>query len=271
MPELPEVETSCVGIRPHIQGKQLSHMIVRHERLRWPVPVDDLDRLTGKILRRVERRGKYLKFMFDCGYLLIHLGMSGSVRIVDGNAIVEKHDHIDWVFHDGVILRYNDPRRFGCCLYHDEVTSEHALLAALGPEPLTDDFNVDQLFQASRGKKQAVKTFIMDSHVVVGVGNIYASESLFKAGIHPKIQAGRVSKKRYALLVAAIKEVLAAAIAQGGTTLKDFVGGDGKPGYFQQELLVYGRGQAPCKRCGNGIKKITLGQRSTYYCSLCQK
>ena len=271
MPELPEVETSCRGIKPHISGQTLSTFTVRNGRLRWPVPVAEITALEGRVLQDVQRRGKYLKLMFDCGYVIIHLGMSGNVRIVQGDEPVQKHDHLDFSFANGNILRLNDPRRFGCCLYQADINSDHSLLAVLGPEPLHDSFNAESLYQQSRGKKQAIKMFIMDSHIVVGVGNIYASESLFRAGINPKRAAGNISKNRYIVLVQAIKDVLTEAIAQGGTTLKDFVGGDGKPGYFKQQLQVYGRVGEACIHCDGFIKKINQGQRSTFYCSHCQK
>ncbi|NRB37837.1 MAG: bifunctional DNA-formamidopyrimidine glycosylase/DNA-(apurinic or apyrimidinic site) lyase [Pseudomonadales bacterium] len=271
MPELPEVETSCRGIKPHIEGATLQKVTVRNAKLRWPVPVAELTALEGRTLNAVQRRGKYLKLIFDSGYILLHLGMSGNVRIVQQDEVIQKHDHIDFSFTNGNILRLNDPRRFGCCLYQADNSVEHDLLKVLGPEPLADVFNAELLYQCSRGKKQAVKTFIMDGHVVVGVGNIYAAESLFRAGINPKRAAGNISKARYIILVQVIKAVLAEAIAQGGTTLKDFVGGDGKPGYFKQELQVYGRAGEPCTICSQNIKKINQGQRSTFYCSHCQK
>ncbi|CAA0116178.1 Formamidopyrimidine-DNA glycosylase [BD1-7 clade bacterium] len=272
MPELPEVETSRRGIEPHIQGQAVVSVTVRQPKLRWPVPVDQLHAIQGQQLLRVGRRGKYLQLFFDSGYVLVHLGMSGSVRIVDAEALVGRHDHVDMAFANGCILRYHDPRRFGCWLFHpaDDV-EDHPLLMQLGPEPLSDEFTADYVFAASRGKTQAVKTFIMDSHVVVGVGNIYASESLFMAGIHPKRTAGNVSKQRYARLVEAVRAVLAKSIEDGGTTLRDFVGGDGKPGYFQQSLRVYGREGEPCRKCDKSIRKITLGQRSTFYCAQCQR
>lgn len=297
MPELPEVETSRLGITPHIQKQKIAQIIVRNPKLRWPVPVAELEALAGQVIEKVERRGKYLKLICQTGYILIHLGMSGSLRILKGHQLQvskksskrssqsksehqpehkseykpEKHDHIDLICENGAILRYNDPRRFGCYLFQKDNTQEHKLLAVLGPEPLSEDFTAAFFYQHSRGKKQSIKTFMMDSHIVVGVGNIYASESLFLAGIHPNASAGRVSLKRYEKLVIAIKQVLAAAIEQGGTTLKDFVGSDGKPGYFKQQLNVYGRESQPCVACSSTIKKIKQGQRSTFYCPKCQK
>lgn len=270
MPELPEVETSRRGISPHIKGQKLKSITVRNIKLRWPVPVAALKQCEGEVLNDVGRRGKYIQLRFSTGYMLLHLGMSGSLRIVDKSLSAEKHDHIDCEFDNGKVLRLNDPRRFGCWLWV-EGFEEHKLLQKLGPEPLSGNFSEEYFYQASRGKKQAVKQWIMDSHLVVGVGNIYAAESLFKAGINPKKPAGKISKKRLMILFSYIKEILAAAIEQGGTTLKDFVGSDGKPGYFKQELMVYGREGEQCYRCDSTIKNIKLGQRSSFYCPKCQK
>lgn len=274
MPELPEVETTRRGITPHIEGRVLRQVDVRDGRLRWPVPEGLDELLEGRKLQAVERRGKYLLMRFSTGHLLLHLGMSGSLRIVDGHTPdaeqIGKHDHVDLVFSGGVILRYTDPRRFGSLLWTDKPVAEHDLIQHLGPEPLEEDFTSNYLYQRSRKKKQAIKTFIMDSQVVVGVGNIYANEALFRSGIRPTRAAGSVSRAKYERLVADIKTVLAQAIAQGGTTLKDFVGGDGKPGYFKQELLAYGRGGEPCVECGKPMKEIKLGQRATVYCTRCQ-
>ena len=271
MPELPEVETSRRGISPHIKGQTISAIEIRHSTLRWPVPVKRLKKLVGEPLLSVERRGKYLKLICPSGYILIHLGMSGSLRILTEYQKPEKHDHIDLLMSNGVVLRYNDPRRFGCWLFQEDASVDHKLLATLGPEPLDDAFSDDYLYAHSRKKSKNIKTFIMDSHIVVGVGNIYASEALFKAGIHPEKPAGKVSKARFVQLVAAIKAVLSAAIEQGGTTLRDFTNSDGKPGYFKQELMVYGREGEPCFICQKPIKNIKLGQRSTFFCSQCQK
>lgn len=269
MPELPEVETTRRGIEPHLLNQQVERVVVRNGRLRWPVP-EDLDvRLSGQHIRKVERRAKYLLIQADAGTLICHLGMSGSLRLVLQGTPAEKHDHVDIELASGQALRYTDPRRFGAMLWSHEPLS-HKLLASLGPEPLGEDFNVDDLFAKSRGRKTAVKPFIMDNAVVVGVGNIYASEALFAAGIDPRREAGGISKKRYALLVEEIKKVLARAIEQGGTTLKDFVGGDGKPGYFQQQLFVYGRGGKPCLKCGRELREVRLGQRSSVFCGNCQ-
>lgn len=270
MPELPEVETTRRGIEPHVKGERVERLVVRQPKLRWPVPEYLGDLLPGRDVQSVERRGKYLLLRFDCGTLLVHLGMSGSLRIVESERLPEKHDHVDLCLCSGQALRLTDPRRFGAVLWQapDE---EHELLSHLGPEPLTPEFNAEYLLQKAKGRKSPIKTFVMDSKVVVGVGNIYANEALFAAGIHPRRHAGQISAARMSKLVAEIKRVLAAAIEQGGTTLKDFVGGDGKPGYFKQQLNVYGRGGEACVRCDKPLKEIRLGQRSTVYCSHCQR
>ncbi len=269
MPELPEVETTRRGIEPHLLNQQVEQVVVRNGRLRWPVP-EDLDvRLSGQHIRKVERRAKYLLIQADAGTLICHLGMSGSLRLVRQETPVEKHDHVDIVLSSGQVLRYTDPRRFGAMLW-SHAPLEHKLLSKLGPEPLSDAFNVDDLYGKAKGRKTAIKPFIMDNAVVVGVGNIYASEALFAAGIDPRREAGSVSKQRYTALVQEIKKVLARAIEQGGTTLRDFVGGDGKPGYFQQQLFVYGRAGQPCLECGTGLSEVRLGQRSSVFCRKCQ-
>jgi len=270
MPELPEVETTRRGIAPHIREQEIRDIIVRQTKLRWPIPRGLKQKLSGSEITGVQRRGKYLLISVDEGSLILHLGMSGSLRIVDADLPPGKHDHVDIVLGSGKCLRFHDPRRFGALLWSKEPL-QHELIRTLGPEPLDASFNADYLFNASRGRKVAVKNFIMDSHVVVGVGNIYASESLFMAGIHPTRPAGRVSKARYTVLVDAIKQVLARAIEQGGTTLKDFVREDGKPGYFAQSLNVYGRDGEACNNCGGVIRKKVIGQRSSYYCPDCQK
>lgn len=271
MPELPEVEVSRRGIAPHLESQQITDVVVRDRRLRWPIP-EEISKVIGATITQVERRAKYLIIHTTQGYLIVHLGMSGALRVVPANTLVVKHDHIDLVLGSGWCLRFNDPRRFGCWLYSAEHPAEgHPLLAKLGPEPLTDAFNVDHLYNMSRGKQQAIKTFIMDNHVVVGVGNIYANESLFKAGINPKRAAGKISRARYERLVPIIKATLAKAIEQGGTTLQDFTQADGQPGYFKQELMVYGRGGKLCMQCGGRLKEIRLGQRSTVYCAHCQR
>ncbi|WP_411359936.1 bifunctional DNA-formamidopyrimidine glycosylase/DNA-(apurinic or apyrimidinic site) lyase [Pseudidiomarina salilacus] len=271
MPELPEVEVSRLGIAPHLEGQQIAQIVVRDRRLRWPIP-SEVELLEGALIQRVERRAKYLILHTDKGFLILHLGMSGKLRVVPRDSLVVKHDHFDLTLTNGQCLRFNDPRRFGCVLYSAEHPSvAHPLLVELGPEPLTEAFTASYLHAKAQGKQQAVKTFIMDNHVVVGVGNIYANEALFKAGIHPKRAASRVSLARYQRLVPIIKETLIAAIAQGGTTLQDFTQADGQPGYFKQHLNVYGRGGKQCMVCKTELSEIRLGQRSTVYCKQCQR
>lgn len=271
MPELPEVEVSRMGIAPHLEGQQIQQVVVRDKRLRWPIP-DAVTNLEGAVIQQVERRAKYLILHTDNGYLILHLGMSGKLRVVPSDSLVVKHDHFDLQLNNGQCLRFNDPRRFGCVLLSQEHPGlDHPLLRDLGPEPLTEAFTADYLHAKAQGKQQSVKTFIMDNHVVVGVGNIYANESLFKAGIHPKRAAGKVRLARYQKLVPIIKEILTAAIAQGGTTLQDFTQADGSPGYFKQHLNVYGRGGKQCMVCKSELKEIRLGQRSTVYCARCQR
>lgn len=270
MPELPEVETTLKGIAPHVINRQLTKLVVRNASLRWPVPTDLASHIVGKEVRSLKRRAKYLLWEFDSGHLLVHLGMSGSLRVVPAGTAPGKHDHVDLQVSDGQMVRYTDPRRFGAVLWVEGALAEHSLLKELGPEPLTDDFDGEWLYQCSRRRKVPIKSFIMDNKVVVGVGNIYANEALFMSGIHPKREAGSISKARYLRLGEAIKQVLSKAVAEGGTTLRDFVGGDGKPGYFKQELQVYGRGGEPCRTCGKTLKEIRLGQRATVFCSACQ-
>ena len=271
MPELPEVETTRRGIAPHILGKKVSGVVVRERSLRWPVPSRLPSFLKDSTVQAVNRRAKYLLVETDTGTLMIHLGMSGSLRIVGADQALRKHDHVDIAFAGGSILRYHDPRRFGSMHWITGDVASHPLLCDLGPEPLAGEFSSDYLVALSRKRKAPVKTFIMDSHVVVGVGNIYANEALFLAGIRPAKEAGKISAEKYALLVDAIKEILAQAIEVGGTTLRDFLGSDGEPGYFKQSLAVYGRGGEPCITCGTPLKEIRLGQRSTVYCGRCQR
>ena len=271
MPELPEVETTRRGIEPHIENNKVSKVILRRKTLRWPITPALCKDLPGEAIKSVSRRGKYLLLATKKGCVLIHLGMSGSLRIVDTNQTAAKHDHVDIVFANNKVLRYTDPRRFGCILWDTESIESHPLLASLGPEPLSKEFHTNYLFQKSRTRNVAVKTFIMDSKIVVGVGNIYANESLFLAGINPKRNAGKISKPRYETLLQCIQLVLQRAIDVGGTTLKDFKGSDGEPGYFAQSLNVYGRKGDPCHVCKNTLKEIRQGQRSTVYCSQCQK
>jgi formamidopyrimidine-DNA glycosylase len=270
VPELPEVETSRRGIAPWVEQQEVCGVIVRDRRLRWPVPVDIDNRLPGQRIRSVGRRAKYLLLDTAAGTAMLHLGMSGSVRIIDQDEPAGKHDHVDIRFQSGKALRFRDPRRFGSLLWAEN-PFEHALLRDLGPEPLSDSFDGDYLWRAAQGRKVSIKPFIMNASVVVGVGNIYASEALFRAGIHPKRSAGRVARERMHRLTAAIQSVLQRAIDAGGTTLRDFHGGDGEPGYFRQQLDVYGRVGLPCRNCDTPITSIVLGQRSTYYCKRCQR
>lgn len=271
MPELPEVETTCRGIAPWVEGQQITSVLVRNASLRWPIPDTLAPTLKGRRIKGISRRGKYLLLDVGSGQVLVHLGMSGSLRIVDAAAEVRKHDHVDVCLGSGKILRYHDPRRFGCVLWLEGEPQLHPLLAELGPEPLSADFSAEYLFKLSRKRQTPVKHFLMDSHVVVGVGNIYANEALFLAGILPTRKAGEVSKKQYVALVDVIKAVLLRAISSGGTTLRDFVGGDGKPGYFKQQLHVYGRGGEPCTKCHAHLIEIRQGQRTTVYCPKCQR
>jgi formamidopyrimidine-DNA glycosylase len=271
MPELPEVETTRRGIAPHVVHHRITRVVVRHQQLRWPVPAALVKEAKDQRIEACERRGKYLLLRTAKGTIIIHLGMSGSLRLVYANTPAAKHDHVDIVLDSGQALRLTDPRRFGAVLWTRDDPLEHELLRDLGPEPLGKQFDGDYLYHASRGRTVAIKQFIMDSKVVVGVGNIYASEALFLARIHPTRKAGSLSKARFSALAEAIRSVLAAAIQQGGTTLRDFVGGDGKPGYFAQQLNVYGRTGEACTVCGTAIKQITQGQRSTYYCPHCQR
>jgi formamidopyrimidine-DNA glycosylase len=271
MPELPEVETTRRGIEPHLRGAFITRVIVRQPRLRWPIPAELDEMLQGQCIERVERRAKYLLIPFASGTLIMHLGMSGSLRIVPIGASIAKHDHVDIELSSGQVLRYTDPRRFGAILWQATGEAEHPLLVGLGPEPLTEQFSGDYLFELSRARKVPVKSFLMDGHIVVGVGNIYANEALFAAGIRPDRAAGRVSKARYIRLAEEVKRVLARSIKQGGTTLRNFVGGDGKPGYFRQQLLVYGRGGEACRQCTALLIEVRLGQRSTVFCGRCQR
>jgi formamidopyrimidine-DNA glycosylase len=269
MPELPEVETTRRGVEPHCLGRRVRRVIVREPRLRWLVPDQLVLALPGQVITAVERRAKYLLFRTTAGSLLVHLGMSGSLRMVAPDVPPDRHDHIDVLLEGGICLRYHDPRRFGCFLW-SEAGEFHPLLENLGPEPLSAEFDGHLLYHRSRSRKKPIKSFIMDGKVVVGVGNIYANEALFQSGIRPDRAAGRVSLVRYVRLAENIKQVLTSAIEHGGTTLRDFVGGDGRPGYFAQKLFVYGRSGQPCKRCGSLLRELRLGQRSSVYCVTCQ-
>ena len=270
MPELPEVETTRRGLAPHLQGRRVHGVILRRADLRWPIPPEVAELLPGQRIEDIRRRAKYLLLDTALGSAVLHLGMSGSLRTP-----VTAHDHVDIALAGerggpGRVLRFNDPRRFGSLLWQPP-GEVHALLQGLGPEPLSDAFDGDYLFAMSRGRKAPVKTFLMDQAVVVGVGNIYAAESLFKAGISPLREAGKISRERYQRLADAVKEILVYAITRGGTTLRDFISPDGAPGYFEQELLVYGRDGLPCPNCGRALKHATIGQRASVWCSHCQR
>jgi formamidopyrimidine-DNA glycosylase len=271
MPELPEVETTRNGIAPLIEQQKIEQVIVRDSRLRWPVPARLGLLAKGQVVRSVTRRAKYLLLALDKGNLIIHLGMSGSLRITHAAIQPEKHDHIDIIFTDARCLRFRDPRRFGCVLWSHDDPLTHPLLAALGPEPLENSsFNGIYLHQRAQERSIPVKSYIMDQHIVVGVGNIYANEALFLAGISPLTSAKTISLARYRQLATAIQSVLLRAIEQGGTTLRDFVNEAGKPGYFQLELNVYGRGGQACYRCKTIILSLRQGQRSSFFCPFCQ-
>ena len=269
MPELPEVETTRRGLAPHLIGRRVVDLIIRQPQLRWPVATG-LQQLRGQRIESVERRAKYLLVTVAPGSALLHLGMSGSLRVLPRTTAIGKHDHVDWLLDSGQVLRYTDPRRFGSQLWqaHGEV---HPLLVHLGPEPLSDDFDGDFLYRQSRGRDAAIKVFLMDQAVVVGVGNIYAAEALFAAGIRPTRAAGLVSRPRYARLADEVKRILSHAIARGGTTLRDFISPDGAPGYFEQELFVYGRAGQPCRVCSTPIRATRIGQRNTFFCARCQR
>lgn len=271
MPELPEVEVTRLGISPLIVGRAIENIIVRNKKLRWPVSSLLKKKLPGNRIHKLGRRGKYLFVYVDNGCLIIHLGMSGSLKIVDRRNPPGTHDHIDILFGPDGVLRFHDPRRFGAFIWTSKEPLRHKLLRHLGPEPLGDAFNGEWLHQISRKRTQAVKNFIMDSHNVVGIGNIYANESLFMAGIHPKRKAGAQSLKRCERLAQSIREILNRSIKQGGTSLRDFTDGHGRPGYFQQQLNVYAKAGQPCPKCKAPIRSCRLNQRSTYYCTNCQR
>lgn len=270
MPELPEVEITRQGILARLAGRRARQVVVRQPRLRWPVPSNLARSLPGQTLASVERRAKYLLMRFDAGTLIVHLGMSGSLRVLEDAPPPGPHDHVDIIF-DGATLRLRDPRRFGAVLWQAGAPEAHPLLRGLGVEPLSDRFDGDVLHRASRGRVVAIKQLIMNAAVVVGVGNIYASESLFRAGIHPRTRAGRLSRPRCDRLAQAIRATLSDALAAGGSTLRDFSGADGAPGYFQQRYFVYDRAGEPCRACGGPIRGVRMGQRSTFYCPVCQK
>lgn len=271
MPELPEVETTRRGLLPLLQGKRFERLLIRQPNLRWPIPDQLPQILPGLTLSNIDRRGKYLLFSTAKGTLLLHLGMSGSLRVIDANQAAGKHDHVDFVFNDHAVLRFNDPRKFGSLLWTEQAVERHPLLSKLGPEPLSPYFTPTYLQQRSRQRRVAVKALIMDSQVVVGVGNIYANEALFMAGLLPTRTAGSLSATDCAVLVDAIQTVLERAIAQGGTTLRDFSNAEGRPGYFQQQLAVYARADQSCRVCDQKIQLIKIGQRASYFCPHCQR
>ena len=270
MPELPEVETTRRGLSRTIAGLVIDRVSVRESRLRWPVSPDLERLLPQQVIDRIERRAKYLLIRATHGTLIVHLGMSGSLRVTSSNEAPEKHDHLDLIFSNGLVLRYRDPRRFGSVLWTSDAPALHPLLKNLGPEPLGPDFDAAHLFETSRGRRVAIKNLLMNSQIVVGVGNIYANEALYLSGIHPVRAAGRISMTRYETLAGAIRSVLSTAIDAGGTTLRDFTNSDGEPGYFSQRLHVYGCGGLPCDSCGATIRAVVIGQRSTFYCPRCQ-
>ena len=269
MPELPEVETTRRGLEPLIADRKIISVHIYKKKLRWEIPLHLKKTLKNQNIKKISRRAKYLLIHFDIGQLVVHLGMSGSIRVVQSFEPLKKHDHFEIKLDNSKSLRFHDPRRFGSVLWQ-KPNETLSLLKNLGPEPLSYEFNEDSLLSSSNGKSRNIKSFIMDSKVVVGVGNIYASESLFLAGISPKREAGKTSKERYKVLTNSIKNVLTDAINNGGTTLNDFSNVDGNPGYFSQVLNVYGRENMPCMRCSGKIKRIIQNQRATYYCSKCQ-
>ncbi|MDF2868326.1 MAG: formamidopyrimidine-DNA glycosylase [Gammaproteobacteria bacterium] len=270
MPELPEVETSCRGIATHLYQQTIVDVIIRHYQLRWPISQELPQKLAHQRIQAISRRAKYILIQTTTGTLLMHLGMSGSLRILPQDTPLLKHDHLDLILANGQCLRFNDPRRFGAILWVEKDPYQHPLLVNLGPEPLTEDFAGHYLYTKTRHKNVSIKTLIMDSRMVVGVGNIYANEALFMAGIHPKQIAHKLSQLHCDKLVSAIKQVLLSAIEQGGTTLRNFVSSEGKPGYFKQQLYVYGRGGEACKNCLTALVEIRLGQRATVFCPNCQ-
>ena len=271
MPELPEVETSRRGIEPHLQGRTITRITIRQHKLRWPIPKNLPALAQGQKINAVCRRAKYIYLEMDKGNILIHLGMSGSLRICTNKITAEKHDHVDICINNHKILRFRDPRKFGCVLWTPADINEHKLIRSLGPEPLETTFDACYLHNKANKRSCSIKALIMNSQIVVGVGNIYASEALFRAGINPKRQAGKISFTRMQKLVDAIKSSLNEAIKAGGTTLRDFTDSDGKPGYFAQNLLVYGRNDEKCTQCNEPIKQFTQQARSTFNCARCQR
>jgi len=270
MPELPEVEVCRLGITPHIIDQTVTRVVVRNAQLRWPIP-QEVQLLVGHKVLSVSRRAKYLLLRFDIGTLLLHLGMSGTIRVISQDTPVAKHDHFDLVFNHGQTLRLNDPRRFGAVLWLDNHQDAQGLLTKLGPEPLSDNFSYGYLFNKAKNRKVPIKTFLMNNHIVVGVGNIYANEALFQAGILPTVKVGEISLSRLDKLTDIIKIILKAAIKQGGTTLKDFTQADGRPGYFAQSLQVYGRAGKKCHQCKETLLEVRQANRSSVYCPQCQQ
>ena len=271
MPELPEVETTRRGVAPHVERQKVTAVRIYDRRLRWPVPRDLGRRLIGRVVDRIDRRSKYLLFRIGPDTLIVHLGMTGSLRVFSAPPPRQAHDQVDLEFESGIVLRFRDPRRFGAMLWSPGSSREHPLLASLGPEPFAGEFNADYLYRATRRRRAATKLALMDNRLVVGVGNIYASEALFRARIRPTRSASRVSKQRYAGLVDAVRDTLTDAIAKGGSTLRDYVDARGSPGYFQLDYYVYGRAGEPCRVCGTTIRCVRLGARASYYCPRCQR
>ena len=271
MPELPEVETTRRGLEPHVVGRRVREVVVRNPNLRWPVPRDLSRRLSGEAVSGIRRRGKYLLFDFVKGHLLVHLGMSGRLTIVPDALPAKKHDHVDVHLEGSTALRFTDPRRFGAMLWVSTPAERHALLEGLGLEPLDPGFDGAALHKLARGRKVAVKLFLMNARIVTGVGNIYANEALYHAGVHPMRAAGRISAERWDRIAKAVRATLERAVAKGGTTLRDFASADGAPGYFLAECAVYGREGKPCRKCRTPIRAIRQGQRSTFFCPRCQR
>ena len=271
MPELPEVETTRRGLAPLLVGQRIRTVVVRNPRLRQPVPRQLARRVSGATIRSLARRGKYLLVDCGAGTLILHLGMSGRLWVTDGASAVTAHDHFDLVLENGTVVRLRDPRRFGLVLWQAGEALRHPLLAGIGPEPLSAEFDGAWLHRATRNRSAAVKLVLMDSHVVAGIGNIYANEALFRAGIPPRTAARRLSRERCGLLAEKIRETLELALHAGGSSLRDYVGADGMAGNFQSQFQVYGRAGEPCRHCGAAIRGIQQGQRSTFYCPKCQK
>lgn len=271
MPELPEVETTRRGIAPSVRGHAIERVIVREPRLRWRVPPELPKAAAGQHVVDLRRRAKYLLFDLERGTMILHLGMSGSLRLLPSSTTPIAHDHVDIVLDSGLCVRFNDPRRFGSLLWTTDDPLEHPLLSSLAPEPMSPQFNGDYLARAAKGRRVAIKLLIMNSQIVVGVGNIYASEALFRAGIRPRRAANRITRTEFDALAKAIKEVLRAAIKEGGTTLRDYINPEGMPGYFRQKLFVYERTKQPCRKCRAPIRHFVQGQRSTYFCPQCQQ